>query len=158
MELFNERGCLTDEGMHALIDGRLDELGRLEAAEHLAYCDRCVERYTALLSGDVIETPREPIVGPVMKNLWLRIMQNTVGRAAVAGVAAALALTFWSAGVFQAPQALRERKPLPEPTPPAVQQSMESGVITGALDSAKDFFSSQHWSFDFFQNNGGQTK
>ena len=78
MELFNERGCLTDEGLHALIDGRLDELGRLEAAEHLAYCDRCIERYTALLSGDVIEKPREPIVGPVMKNLWLRIMLDRI--------------------------------------------------------------------------------
>ena len=158
MELFHKNGCLTDEGLQALVNGELDELGRLEAAEHLSYCNRCLDRYTALLTGDVIEQPAHSVAVPVIRSIWVRLMQNTWGRAAVAGVAAALALTFWSAGVFQAPQALRERKPLPEPTPPAVQQSMESGVITGALDSAKDFFSSQHWSFDFFQNNGGQTK
>lgn len=40
MELFREDGCLSDEGLHALTAGQLDELGRLEAAEHLAYCDQ----------------------------------------------------------------------------------------------------------------------
>ena len=32
LELFREDGCLTDEGLQALRDGQLDELGRLEAA------------------------------------------------------------------------------------------------------------------------------
>ena len=41
MESFRKDGCLSDEGLHALIAGQLDELGRLEAAEHLAYCDKC---------------------------------------------------------------------------------------------------------------------
>ena len=51
MELFREDGCLTDEGLQALVGGSLDEWGRLEAAEHLSYCDRCMDRYTALLTG-----------------------------------------------------------------------------------------------------------
>ena len=50
MELFDQNGCLTEEGLHAVIGGQLDELGRLEAAEHLSYCDKCMDRYTALLS------------------------------------------------------------------------------------------------------------
>ena len=49
MELFDQNGCLTEEGLHAVIGGQLDELGRLEAAEHLSYCDKCMDRYTALL-------------------------------------------------------------------------------------------------------------
>ena len=52
LELFREDGCLTDEGLQALRDGQLDELGRLEAAEHLSYCDKCMDRYTALLDVD----------------------------------------------------------------------------------------------------------
>lgn len=40
MELFDKNGCLTDEGLQALQAGRLDELGRLETAEHLAYCGK----------------------------------------------------------------------------------------------------------------------
>src|SRR5699024_11729655 len=57
MELFREDGCLTDEGLQALVGGSLDEWGRLEAAEHLSYCDRCMDRYTALLTGAVLEQP-----------------------------------------------------------------------------------------------------
>lgn len=47
MELFDKNGCLTDEGLQALQAGGLDELGRLETAEHLSYCDKCMDRYTA---------------------------------------------------------------------------------------------------------------
>ena len=50
MELFDKNGCLTDEGLQALQAGGLDELGRLETAEHLSYCDKCMDRYTALLT------------------------------------------------------------------------------------------------------------
>ena len=36
--LFDAEGHLTDEGLHALQESRLDELGSLEAAEHLTFC------------------------------------------------------------------------------------------------------------------------
>ncbi len=100
MELFREDGCLTDEGLRALTGGRLDELGRLEAAEHLAYCDRCLDRYTALLTADALETPPRDISRPVGQLLWVRLMRSVWGRMAVAGVAAALALTAWGSGAL----------------------------------------------------------
>ena len=87
MELFDQNGCLTEEGLHAVIGGQLDELGRLEAAEHLSYCDKCMDRYTAR--------------GAVMGTIWVRLMQNTWGRAAVAAVAAVLALTMWRSGTLK---------------------------------------------------------
>ena len=91
MELFDKNGCLTDEGLQALQAGGLDELGRLETAEHLAYCDKCMDRYTALLTADALETPPHSAHKAVMAAIWVRLMQNTWGRAAVAGVAAVLA-------------------------------------------------------------------
>lgn len=100
MELFDEKGCLTDEGLQALTGGQLDEMGRLEAAEHLAYCDRCMDRYTALLTEDALETPPHPARGAVMGTIWVRLMQNTYGRVAVASVAAVLALSMWKAGTL----------------------------------------------------------
>lgn len=36
-----------------------------------------------------------------MGTIWARLMQNTYGRAAVAGVAAVLALTLWRSGALQ---------------------------------------------------------
>ena len=101
MELFREDGCLTDEGLLAVTKGGLDELGRLETAEHLSYCDRCMDRYTALLTADALETPPKPLRGAVMSNIWVRLMQNTYGRVAVASVAAVLALTMWRAGTLE---------------------------------------------------------
>ena len=38
-KLFDAEGHLTDEGLYALKDGTLDDLGALEAAEHLSFCD-----------------------------------------------------------------------------------------------------------------------
>ena len=100
MELFDKNGCLTEEGLHAVIGGQLDELGRLEAAEHLSYCDKCMDRYTALLTADVLEEPPRSARGAVMGTIWVRLMQNTWGRAAVAAVAAVLALTMWRSGTI----------------------------------------------------------
>lgn len=101
MELFDQNGCLTEEGLHAVIGGQLDELGRLEAAEHLSYCDKCMDRYTALLTADVLEEPPRSARGAVMGTIWVRLMQNTWGRAAVAAVAAVLALTLWRSGTLE---------------------------------------------------------
>ena len=98
MEWFRDDGCLTDEGLRALTAGQLDELGRLETAEHLSYCDACMDRYTALLTADALETPPRSMRGTVMSTIWVRLMQNTYGRVAVASVAAVLALSMWKAG------------------------------------------------------------
>ena len=81
MELFDAKGCLSEEGLQALVGGQLDETQRLEAAEHLAYCDRCMDRYTALLTDDVLEQPPRSARGAVMGTIWIRLMQNTWGRA-----------------------------------------------------------------------------
>ena len=94
------KGCLSEEGLQALVGGQLDETQRLEAAEHLAYCDRCMDRYTALLTDDVLEQPPRSARGAVMGTIWIRLMQNTWGRAAVATVAAVLALTMWRTGAL----------------------------------------------------------
>ena len=83
MELFDAKGCLSEEGLQALVGGQLDETQRLEAAEHLAYCDRCMDRYTALLTDDVLEQPPRS------------------ARGAVATVAAVLALTMWRTGTLE---------------------------------------------------------
>ena len=54
----DETGCLTTFGLESLVEGSLGELERLEVSEHLAYCDLCVERYTALLAEEtLLEAP-----------------------------------------------------------------------------------------------------
>ena len=129
MELFDKNGCLTDEGLQALQAGGLDELGRLETAEHLSYCDKCMERYTALLTADALETPPHSAHKAVMAAIWVRLMQNTWGRAAVAGVAAVLAFTMWRSGTID--QLLNFRQELHTWTPETSQSQTEEVLQLG---------------------------
>ena len=58
MEIFDKDGHLTVQALKALVrNDPLEELTRLEMAEHLSFCDRCLQRYTELLTDDVLLTP-----------------------------------------------------------------------------------------------------
>ena len=58
MELFQEDGHLTQYALDALVqDLPLDELSRLEIAEHLSFCDACVDRYSQALENCLLLTP-----------------------------------------------------------------------------------------------------
>ena len=79
--LFDAEGHLTDEGLHALQESRLDELGSLEAAEHLTFCDYCLARYTALIESapEKLKQPMRdliPQVQALMRLRSFRIMTN----------------------------------------------------------------------------------
>ena len=53
MDVFRNDGHLSDGALESLIHNgeALDDLTRLEAAEHLVFCDQCLQRYTDLLAG-----------------------------------------------------------------------------------------------------------
>ena len=102
MELFDQiSGCLTDEGLQALADGQLDELSRLEAAEHLAFCDACLDRYTALLAGPMIVQPPQDLQKPVWQRIRSQMFRVLTNRYATAAAAVAIAFCLWGSGLFQ---------------------------------------------------------
>ena len=79
--LFDAEGHLTDGGLHALQESRLDELGSLETAEHLTFCDYCLARYTALIESapEKLKQPMRdliPQVQALMRLRSFRIMTN----------------------------------------------------------------------------------
>lgn len=143
MERFRTDGHLTDEILTALAQGReLDELSRLEAAEHLAFCDLCLQRYTELLERTELLTPERSC----QESLWVRIQMRTIrlvtSRYAMAAAAVALALTI----VWGSARIDFVRKPtLPEERPQVAQGLREwSANWNASLDSAmsglNDFF------------------
>ena len=116
-ELFLQNGHLSDEGLQALIDGALDELQRLEAAEHLSFCDECLTRYTALLTGDVLEEPEQDVTLPVMRRLRRRAVKIAWNRYAAAAAAVVITAGLWYSGVFGgAMEALAVQPPALEQT------------------------------------------
>ena len=102
MVCFRPDGHLTDEALTALVRGdALTELDRLELAEHLAYCDQCLQRYTELLSAGPLLVPEHSCRGAPRPRIWRRAAQPGIRRHATAAAAVALALTLlWgSAGL-----------------------------------------------------------
>ncbi|ERI99430.1 MULTISPECIES: zf-HC2 domain-containing protein [Eubacteriales] len=100
MTLFDRDGHLTGQALAALQAGGLPEESRLEVAEHLASCDRCVAAYSALLSPAGLLTPREPVAPRVMETLRRRERRLQLRQWSTMAVAACLAIVFWVSGVF----------------------------------------------------------
>ena len=113
MDLFRHDGHLTDEALAALVTGMpLDETARLEMAEHLAYCDLCLQRYTDALADAPLLVPEHSC----RESLWRRVRVRTVRiftnryAAAAAGIVLALTLV-WGSGYegFRLPELPEDR-------------------------------------------------
>lgn len=93
--VFREDGHLSEGALEALArnEDRFDELERLEIAEHLAFCDDCLQRYTLALEDGALLAPERSC----RKALWARVrgraLRLAAGRYATAAAAVALALT-----------------------------------------------------------------
>ena len=132
MEIFDPAGHLTDSALLALARSEeLDQLARLEIAEHLAYCDRCLQRYTALLAAAPLLTPDRSCRESLWRRLRARTMRILASRYSTAAAAVALALTvLWGSAAISLP---RRQPSLPE-TPQALQSWPERW--NDSLDSA----------------------
>ena len=96
------------------MDGTLDEMGRLEASEHLSFCDSCLVRYTELLADDTLLVPEMPLTPTVLARVRRRAVRVFFNRytrvAAVAAFAVVLCRT--------APSASRSRPGSRRPSAP----------------------------------------
>nr|WP_326126517.1 hypothetical protein [uncultured Oscillibacter sp.] len=142
MERFRADGHLTDEALAALArDGDLDELGRLEIAEHLSFCDSCLQRYTDLLAGTELLAPERSC----QKALWARVRTRTLrlvtSRYATAAAAVALALTVLWGG-----QEIRFSRPAPPEARPRLAERLQgwperwNDALSETLSGVTDFF------------------
>ena len=138
MEIFRHDGHLTDGALAALVAREpLDETARLEIAEHLAYCDLCLQRYTSALAGAPLLAPERSC----RESLWRRIRARTVQiftsryAAAVAGVVLALTLVWGSGyGSIRLPELPEDR--------PTVSDGLRkwNESLDNAMSGVNDFF------------------
>ena len=130
--LFDAEGHLTDEGLHALQEGRLDELGRLEAAEHMTFCDYCLARYTAL-----IESAPEKLKQP-MRLRSFRIMTN---RYVSTAAAVMLAFALWRFGFFGGVGTVQKPvQQLPDVTPRVTVSQALGGMFDSMSSGLSNMF------------------
>lgn len=96
-KLFDAEGHLTEDGLYALKDGTLDDLGALEAAEHLSFCDYCLLRYTALIDAApaCLQEPMRDLIPQVQNLMRLRRFRIMINRYVSAAAAVVLAFMLW---------------------------------------------------------------
>ncbi len=141
MELFRKDGHLSDEGLQGIIDGSLDEMQSLEAAEHLSFCDKCLLQYTNLLEGVELLEPLVPMKEPVLQRIKQKGKKILFSKYIKIGAAACLAVTLWSVGAFTGVAAQFDRK-TEKPAPPAhtAEHRLEvGGILDNAMSSINSF-------------------
>ena len=99
-DFFDSNGHLTDYAFRELIRGQPEELRRLEAAEHLAFCDECVDRYSAMMEDTMLVAPIESVSKGVMAKIRARARRVFMNKYATAAIAACFALVLWTTGAF----------------------------------------------------------
>ena len=101
-KLFDAEGHLTDDGLYALKDGTLDDLGALEAAEHLSFCDYCLLRYTAMIEAapECMKQPMRDLIPQVQALMRLRSFRIMTNRYVSTAAAVMLAFALWRFGFF----------------------------------------------------------
>lgn len=96
---FDQNGHLTQLAIAELIYGSPSELSRLEAAEHLSFCDSCLLEYTKAQESAHPDFAPEP-----PKNLMHKVLfknaKISVKRYISLGVAASITIALWNAGTF----------------------------------------------------------
>lgn len=115
MTCFSLDGHITDEALRALAaDNIPDEENRLELAEHLSFCNACLEKYAALLTDDALLTPPQPLAEKVRIRIRRKARQIFFNGFTRAAAAVVLAMLLWVSGVFSP-------KFIPHPQPDAPQ-------------------------------------
>ncbi|MDL2324824.1 hypothetical protein LJC61_06725 [Ruminococcaceae bacterium OttesenSCG-928-A16] len=127
MNLFFDNGHLTDEGLQAIVDQTLTDMQNLEAAEHLSFCDECLVKYTALLTGETLVAPPQPLRQPVLRRLRKKATLVLFNKYTTVAAAAALAVALWASGVFTPPV---------QAAPPAQANQSQSFSLNAWLNQA----------------------
>ncbi|MEF9853319.1 MAG: hypothetical protein RR724_01920 [Hydrogenoanaerobacterium sp.] len=107
-EYFTAEGHLTSYALQKLQSGEESELRRLEMTEHLAFCDECTEKYTAMLCDEALLMPAAPIAKNVLARIKAQARIVFFNRYIAAAVAACFAIMLWIGGAFDTKLIIKE--------------------------------------------------
>lgn len=140
--LFDADGHLTDDGLYALKDGTLDDLGALEAAEHLSFCDYCLLRYTNLIDAApaCLQQPMRDLIPQVQNLMRLRRFRLMTNRYISAAAAVILCFMLWGFTSFGASQRMAEADIQPQ-EPHATFGQRVNAAVGSFYDGLDDVFS-----------------
>jgi len=140
MTVFRDDGHLTSEALAVLAAGEeLPELQRLEIAEHLSYCDACLERYAAAMASAPLASPSPRCRAGLFRRIRLRAARLLFSRFGAAAAAVAVTVTaVWTVPLPETGTGPREPSAISEAYhgwTAAVDQGLQR--IMGLFDSVK---------------------
>lgn len=91
---------LNDPLLVRLIAGGATEAERLACAEHLSTCDKCLKKYTTLLTDEICLTPPQSVAQRVKAELRRRAASGFFTRLSAAAAAIILAMGLWLTDAF----------------------------------------------------------
>ena len=141
-KLFTPDGHLTEDGLYALKDGTLDDLGALEAAEHLSFCDLCLLRYTALIDAApaCLQEPMRDLIPQVQNLMRLRRFRIMTNRYVSAAAAVVLAFVLWGFASMGNAQRMASQTVQPQQPRVSLGQWWDQ-TVSGFYEGLDDTFS-----------------
>lgn len=103
MDRFTADGHIAKEALQDLLNDNLDELGRLELAEHLSFCDCCLEQNTLMMTDEYLVTPEEPLKEPVLKRIRRKAARIFFNKFTTVAAAVVLAVAIGISGLYRTP-------------------------------------------------------
>ncbi len=97
---FKSNSHISRHGFESLINLSASEMHRLEMAEHLSFCDECIEKYTSLLTQDVLIESNLRVKQSVMKKIHGKIYKALINKYTIYISAACIALMLWGSGIL----------------------------------------------------------
>ena len=127
--LFDAEGHLTDEGLHALQESRLDELGSLEAA--------LIES-----APEKLKQPMRDLIPQVQALMRLRSFRIMTNRYVSTAAAVMLAFALWRFGFFGGVGTVQKPvQQLPDVTPRVTVSQALGGMFDSMSSGLSDMFS-----------------
>lgn len=95
---FKLDGHIAEEGFQRMLKNQCTTLERLELAEHISFCNPCLERYLSLVEQGKLLIPKEGMKEDVLQKAQKDWFGDFRKRLAQATVAASIFLMCWSVG------------------------------------------------------------
>ena len=147
MTVFDTYGHLTKQALDAWAEGSLCTQQRLQVAEHLAVCDVCLLRMTALDEDTLpLITPEKDLVKPAVQKVREHRVLDVLKRCGVVAAAACFMLLTWRFDLIGSSVPPETEQP-PQPVRPSTLQlfagELSDGLFawgTGLSDTLQDTF------------------
>ncbi len=96
---FTKDGHITKQAYALFLSGDMCEKSRLEIAEHLSFCDECIEHFVLAIGQEALVSPPNSTRSSIIKTIYARVFNAVFNKYTAYIAAACIAFVLWGTGV-----------------------------------------------------------